>query len=127
MAKAKKEGPSRARTAGGQKLGDFAVDLGRLLGKTQARAQVWMKQREAIAGQLAHVRDTASRLLGELGEAAGLRRPSRRKGAAKLLQDARTAVTRGAKRTREFTASQRKAQSLRMKPYWTRVRKAKKG
>jgi hypothetical protein len=60
MAKAKKEGPSRARTAGGQKLGDFAVDLGRLLGKTQARAQVWMKQREAIAGQLAHVRDTAS-------------------------------------------------------------------
>lgn len=125
---AKRQATTGARTADAQKLGDFAEDLGRFLGTTQARAETWMKQREAIAEQLVHVRDTASRLLGEIGEAVVRTRGRRgRKRAAKLLKDARAAATRGAKRARTFTAAQRKAQSRRMKAYWTRIRKAKKG
>lgn len=114
----------RQQTKDGQRLGDFAEDLGRLLGKTQVRARSWMKQREAIAAQLVTVRDTASRLLNELGDTAGVGR-KRKRGTAKVVKQARAAATRGAKRVRKFTRAQRLAQSRRMKAYWTKVKKAR--
>lgn len=117
---------AKRRTRGkndGQRLGEFAEDLGRFLGTTQARARSWMKQREAIAAQLVTVRDTASRLLNELGDATGTRR-RRKTGAAKLVSQVKEAAARGTKRTRKFTEAQRRAQSRRMKAYWAKVKKA---
>ena len=44
-------------------LGDFAEDLGKLLGTAEAKASSWLDQRKSIASQLAQIRDTASHYL----------------------------------------------------------------
>ena len=49
------------------KTEEFAEDLGRLLATAQAKAQGWLGQRTQIAKTLEGVRDTASRLLADLG------------------------------------------------------------
>jgi hypothetical protein len=49
------------------KLEAFAEDLGHLLGQAQNKAQNWLGQRKAIADHLVGVRDTATRLLAQLG------------------------------------------------------------
>jgi hypothetical protein len=49
------------------RLEEFAEDLGRLLGTAQVKAQGWMNQRKAIAEHLIGVRDTAAKLLAQLG------------------------------------------------------------
>jgi hypothetical protein len=51
-------------------LEGFAEDLGRLLGTAAAKADQWMAQRQAIVKQLKDVRDTASKLLADLGQRA---------------------------------------------------------
>jgi hypothetical protein len=61
-------------------LSNFAEDLGRLLGQAQHKAEGWLGQRKAIAEQLAGVRETANRLLEQLGIAVttgSRRRPGR--------------------------------------------------
>jgi hypothetical protein len=52
------------------KIEEFADDLGTLLGTAQAKAQGWLGQRTQIAKTLEGVRDTASRLLADLGHEA---------------------------------------------------------
>jgi len=49
------------------RLEEFAEDLGRLLGQAQHKAASWLDQRNAIADHLIGLRDTASRLLAQLG------------------------------------------------------------
>ena len=53
-----------------QKIEDFAEDLGRMLGSARAKAEGWLGQRQAIATHLADIRDTASKLLTDLGHQA---------------------------------------------------------
>jgi hypothetical protein len=48
-------------------LGDFAEDLGRILGDTQSKAAAWLEQRQTIASQLTEIRDTANKYLQQLG------------------------------------------------------------
>ena len=50
------------------KIDSFAEDLGALLGNAQTKAADWLGQRKLIAKKLADVRDTATRLLTQLGE-----------------------------------------------------------
>jgi hypothetical protein len=45
----------------------FAEELGRVLETAQARAQDWLKQRNTIAKTLEGIRDTAVKLLQQLG------------------------------------------------------------
>jgi hypothetical protein len=52
------------------KTEEFAEDLGKLLGAAQEKAQGWLGQRAQIAKALEGVRDTASRLLADLGHEA---------------------------------------------------------
>ena len=47
-------------------LGNFAEDLGRILGSAQSKATAWMDQRRAITEQLTQIRDTASQYLQQL-------------------------------------------------------------
>lgn len=61
------EQPASSPTTGHDQLADFAEDLGRLLGQAQNKAEGWLGQRKAIAEQLVGVRDTANRLLEQLG------------------------------------------------------------
>src|SRR5262245_40693316 len=48
----------------------FAEDLGRLLGTAQTKAEGWLGQRKEIIKHLSDIRDTASRLLTDLGHQA---------------------------------------------------------
>ena len=61
------------RTDSEQKVVDFAEDLGKLLGTTQAKAAAWLDQRRSISDQLTKLRDAANDLLQQLtGGAATL-------------------------------------------------------
>ena len=51
-------------------LENFAEDLGRLLGTAAAKAESWLGQRQQIVQQLTDVRDTAAKLLADLGHHA---------------------------------------------------------
>ena len=79
-------GPGRRPTgAQADALGDFAEDLGRLLGTAESKARGWLDQRSAIADKLTQVRDSADQLLRQLsgsatGLAQGLARGVRRRG-----------------------------------------------
>jgi len=53
------------------KLEEFADDLGKLLGQAQNKAENWLGQRKAIAANLIGLRDTAARLLAQLGVSDG--------------------------------------------------------
>ena len=48
----------------------FAEDLGTLLGSATRKAESWLGQRQQIVKRLTEVRDTASKLLTELGQQA---------------------------------------------------------
>jgi hypothetical protein len=52
------------------KIEDFAEELGRLLGTAEAKARGWLGQRRQIAKTLEGIRDTANRLLDDLGHRA---------------------------------------------------------
>jgi hypothetical protein len=100
------------------KVEDFAEDLGRLLGSTQAKAQGWMSQRQAIAKRLAEIRDMASELLADLGHGAarGFRRGQR----------AQTGMSTPVRAKRYLSAKARKAISDAQKRRWAAVRAAKR-
>jgi hypothetical protein len=52
------------------KLEGFAEDLGHLLGTATGKAEKWLGQRQHIVKHLTAVRDTASKLLTDLGHQA---------------------------------------------------------
>ena len=52
------------------KIEEFAEDLGQLLGTARAKAEGWIGQRQVIVKHLAEIRDTASKLLTDLGHEA---------------------------------------------------------
>ena len=58
------EGPAAKAN---EALGDFAEDLGRILGDAQTKATAWLEQRQNIAKQLTEIRDTANKYLQQLG------------------------------------------------------------
>ncbi len=57
----------RAASGTEDKIEDFAEDLGKMLGRARAKAEGWLGQRQAIVKNLVDLRDTASRLLADLG------------------------------------------------------------
>lgn len=102
---------------------EFAEDLGRILGTTQARAAAWLDQRKAIAEQLTQVRDTANQLLarltgGSTAVAAALKDTGRR---------TRKRVVKAARKTRRTMspeARERIAEAQRKR--WAKQKREKK-
>jgi hypothetical protein len=95
------------------KIEDFAEDLGNLLGTARAKAEGWLGQRAAIVKNLTDLRDTATRLLSDLGHeaqrtvgrarAAGTgRKPGRPAGSGKkkrtMSADARRRISEAQKK-----------------------------
>jgi hypothetical protein len=114
-----------------QKIEDFAEDLGRMLGSARAKAEGWLGQRQAIATHLADIRDTASKLLTDLGHQAerAVRRgrpagsgrgPGRpRRGPGRLAVPA-------VRKRRTMSAEARKAISEAQKKRWAAQKAAEK-
>jgi hypothetical protein len=97
-------------------LGDFAEDVGRLLGTTQRKTSEWLSQRAIVARKLAAVRDQAQALLSKLNagdvalpgkspRAGGTKKRTKRKGrastAAQRDEPAALVKTPGTARTRK--------------------------
>lgn len=108
------------------KLDVFAEDLGHLLGQAQNKAETWLAQRNAIAEHLVRVRETATRLLAQLGVADA---PAPRRG-----RPARAAATSAApaqapnpaKPKRVLSAEARARIAAAQRERWAKVRKAAK-
>ncbi len=95
-----------ARTEG--KLEEFAEDLGKLLGQAQNKAESWLGQRKAIAANLVGLRDTATRLLAQLGVSDGAS-PARKQARSRHSVDTGT--------TRAWQAQRhRRRRSARCRP-----------
>jgi hypothetical protein len=108
------------------KLTDFAEDLGRLLGQAQNKAEGWLGQRQAIAEQLVGVRDTANRLLEQLGvggTTGSRRRPGRprKSGAGEFAPAPLSKKQRRKKRTMSAEARERIAAAQRAR--WAKQKK----
>jgi hypothetical protein len=104
------------------KVEAFAEDLGRLLGTAQSKAQNWLGQRQEIVKHLTAVRDTASKLLADLGHQA--QRVARRGRPAKSREHegsfAPAPVSK--RKRRKLSAAARKAMSDAQKKRWAAVR-----
>lgn len=88
------------------KIEDFAEDLGNLLGKARAKAEGWMSQRQAIVKNLTDLRDTATRLLSDLGHEAQ-KAVARGRAAASGRKSGRPAGSGKKKRTMSADARRR--------------------
>src|SRR4051812_4689733 len=123
---AKREIPTETATTTGHKIEDFAEDLGRLLGTAQAKAEGWLGQRQQIANTLVGIRDTATKLLADLGhQAEAVVKRRGRPARSNTSTDLAPAPPSKQKR-RKMSAAARKAVSERMKKYWAGRRKAAK-
>ena len=115
MAKAGRRGSQT-----GERIEAFAEDLGRLLGTARAKADHWMSQREQIAKQLADIRDTASKLLTDLGHQA--QSAIRRRGASTKNTYAPAPVSR--RRRRKMSAAARAKIAEAQRQRWARQKQA---
>ncbi len=116
-----KAGQRRSRS--GERWEAFAEDLGRLLGTARAKADTWLSQREQIAKQLADIRDTASRLLGDLGRQAQTAMRGRRAGAAAAATGA-AGATPVRRRRRRMSAAARARIAEAQRQRWARQKAA---
>ena len=134
----------RSSIATEHKIEEFAEDLGKLLGSATAKAESWIGERQQIVKHLTDVRDTASKLLNDLGHqaqsavAAGTKafmkrggRPTRYKNkvavkpspattsvAPHMHHDAEPVVSK----QRTMSAKARKAISMAQKARWAKQR-----
>jgi hypothetical protein len=112
-----------------QKIEDFAEDLGRILGSARAKAEDWLGQRQSIAKHLTDIRDTAAKLLTDLGhEAQRVARRGRPVGSGRgpgRPRRGRGHAGSGRKR-RTMSAEARKAISEAQKRRWAAQKAAEK-
>ena len=111
-----------ARTEG--KLEEFAEDLGKLLGQAQNKAENWLGQRKAIAANLIGLRDTATRLLAQLGVPDGA--PGARK-ARRASTPARRGPGRpkGSRKKRTMSAEARAKIAAAQRARWAKQKAQK--
>ena len=103
----------------------FAEDLGKLLGTAQKKAQDWMGQRQAIANQLAEIRDTAAQYLQELAGSGAAVAATVRRGRRRGRPPGSKNQTAARKGRRKMSAAARKAISDAQKKRWAAQKKAK--
>jgi len=106
---------SKASSVQGEGQG-LNADLQRVLNAAAERVGTWIGERQALAKHLEGIRETATRLLGELGTAAS--------GAARGANKAAGAAPKKRRRSK-LSAEGRAAIVAAQKARWAKVRKAK--
>jgi hypothetical protein len=100
----------------------FAEDLGNLLGTARAKAENWMGQRRTIVKNLTELRDTATKLLSDLGHQAERiarrGRPAGSRNAAPVKRGPGRPAGSGRKKKRKMSAAARKKISDAQKRRW---------
>jgi hypothetical protein len=100
----------------------FAEDLGRLLGAARAKADHWLGQRQAISKSLIDIRDTASKLLAQLGHQAEA--IARRRGRPRKEETNYVPAPVSRKKRRKMSPAARAKISAAQKKRWAKVKKA---
>jgi hypothetical protein len=118
------------------KIEDFAADLGTVLGSAVNKAESWLGERDRIVKNLTEVRDTASKLLADLGQqakgavaAVGTAYVGKRRGrpAGSKNKKARAGIIIiGGKKKRTLSAKARKAISDAQKARWAKQKASAK-
>jgi hypothetical protein len=106
------------------KIDDFAEELGKLLGHARAKAEGWLGQRTQIAKSLEGIRDTASKLLTDLGHQA--QRIARKGQLAVTKRGPGKSAGPNARKRRKMSAKARAAISAAQKARWAKLRAAGK-
>jgi len=110
------------------KLEGFAEDLGKLLGHAQNKAESWLEQRKAIAANLVGLRDTATRLLEQLGVSDGSPSvPNKARGTATGSTPGRRGPGRpkGARKKRTMSAEARARIGAAQRARWAKQKAQK--
>jgi hypothetical protein len=111
-----------ALLAAEHKIEGFAEDLGKMLGHARTKAEGWLSQRQAIVRNLTELRDTATKLLTDLGHQAERvvrrgRKPGRKPGRP---------IGSGVKKKRTMSAEARKRISDAQKARWAKLKAGEK-
>jgi hypothetical protein len=111
----------------GSKIEDFAEELGQLLGRAQAKAEGWLGQRTQIAKSLEGIRDTASKLLTDLGhQAQRIVRKGRPSDTTKRGPGRRKSPGSPVHKRRRMSAAARAKISAAQKERWAKLRAGEK-
>jgi hypothetical protein len=113
----------------GARIEGFAEDLGKVLGTARAKAEGWMGQRQQIVKSLTELRDTASKLLADLGHEAERVVSRGRRAGRRFTEAARRGPGRPAgsgRKKRTMSAKARKAISDAQKKRWAAQKAAAK-
>jgi hypothetical protein len=95
-------------------IGNFAEDLGKMLGQARSKAEGWLGQRKAIVKNLTDLRDEATKLLTQLGhDAVTVTRRGRPAGSKNVAKA-------GQRKKRKMSAKARKAISQAQKVRWAK-------
>jgi len=98
------------------KIGDFAEDLGRLLGSAERKATEWLDQRQTVATQLTAIRDKATALLSQLGrDSSSGSQPRKRTGTAKRTPGRKKRVVSAETRAKMAAAQKKRWAAKRSK------------
>ena len=108
-----------------ERLGDFAEDLGRFLGSTQAKASAWLDQRKKLLDNLVKVRDTAAHYIEQLGGSATQPRRGRGPGSSQPAAPVGRPKGRTARKKRTMSPEARAKISAAQRARWARQRRAK--
>jgi len=102
-------------------VGGFAEDLGKLLGKTQNKAETWIDQRAQIVKNLESIQTTAADLLNQLGYRAK-RLVGRGRKRESPASNPAGGMKHDTRKTRTMSAEARARISAAQKARWAKVR-----
>jgi hypothetical protein len=102
------------------KLEDFAEDLGKLLGHAQNKAEGWLNQRKTILENLTGLRDTANRLIAQLGGAEAVSRRAARYPGTPIVKRAPGRPKGSGKRKRTISAEAREKIAAAQRARWAK-------
>ena len=122
-----------ALLAAEHKIEGFAEDLGKMLGHARTKAEGWLAQRQAIVKNLTELRDTATKLLTDLGHDAQRvvrrgRKPGRPAGSRNKRGPGRPKATEVPfpRKRRKMSAAARKRISDAQKARWAKLKSGEK-
>jgi hypothetical protein len=116
------------------KIEEFAGDLGGLLGTARAKAEGWLGQRQEIVRHLSEIRDTAAKLLSDLGHYAQEvvhrgrrgRPPGSQNHTASVVSKIRGSAATAGRKKRTMSAEARARISAAQKARWAKQRAGEK-
>ncbi len=126
-----KRASGESATSTEHKIEEFAEDLGGLLGTARAKAESWLGERQEIVKHLSEIRDTATKLLSDLGHHAQEvvhrgRPPGSQNNSAPVVHKIRGLAATAGRKKRTMSAEARARISAAQKARWAKRKAGEK-